>query len=98
MEQTLINTRGARIGKLITKSHSVEMILTDGDLLKLEGDHRLTTILCVEGRLWITQPGDASDYILQKGMQFIINRPGAVLIQGQPEGRFEMVPPQPSLN
>ena len=98
MNQTLINTRGARIGKLISSSHSVEMILTCGDIFKMEGDQRLTTILCVEGRLWITQPGDASDYVLEPGMQFIINRSGAVLIQGQPEGRFEMIPPQPSLN
>jgi hypothetical protein len=98
MEQTFIITSGARIGKLITNSHSVEMILTDGDLFRLEGDQRLTTILCVEGRLWITQPGDVYDHVLEPGMQFIVNRSGTVLIQGQPEGRFEMIPPQPSLN
>jgi hypothetical protein len=98
MEQTLINTRGARIGKLISKSHGVEMILVDSDLFKMEGDHRLTTIVCVEGCLWITQQGDAQDHILQAGQIFIVSRSGALIIQGQPEGRLELLPPQPSLN
>ena len=98
MEQTISNTRGARIGKLITKSRSVEMYLTDGDLFKMEGDHRMTTINCLQGSLWVTQQGDSMDYLLAAGQSVTVNRTGAVLIQGQPEGRFELVPPQGSLN
>jgi len=98
MVQTIIKTRGARMGKFISKSHSVEMQLNDGDLFRLEGDQRHSRILCLEGTLWVTQEGDPNDHILEMGQWFIIYKPGRVIIQGQPEGRFELLPPEPSLN
>jgi hypothetical protein len=98
MEQTILNNRGARIGKLITRSRRIEMLLTDGDLFKLEGDHRYDTIACLSGRLWVTQYGDNADYVLLPGQSLLISRAGTVIIQGQPEGRFELLPPQPGLN
>jgi len=90
MEQTISYTHGARIGKLITRSQGVEMCMTDGDLFKMEGDHRMTTIVCLEGLLWVTQQGDSTDYLLSAGQSMMVSRPGAVLIQSQPAGRFEL--------
>ena len=98
MEQTINTTRGTHIGKLITRSRGVEMCLTDGDLFKMEGDHRMTSVVCLEGSLWVTQQGDSADYILLAGESIILSRSGAVLIQGQPAGRFELLPPKSGLN
>lgn len=98
MVQVITKTRGARMGKFNSKSHSVEIALTESDLYKLEGDQRHSRILCLEGALWVTQEGDPVDHILQVGQWFIVYKPGRVIIQGQPEGRFELLPPEPSLN
>ncbi len=98
MQQTIINTQGSRIGKLITRSQRVEMILTDGDLFKMDGDNRRTSISCLEGRLWVTQQGDSNDYLLLAGQSMMIGRSGSVLIQGQPDARFALRQPMSGLN
>ena len=98
MEQMILNTRGARMGKLISASRGVEMVLFSGDLFKLDGDQRAMCIQCLDGRLWITQQGDAEDYLLAPGESFIVTHPGQVLVQGQPEGRLIILPSQPSMN
>ena len=92
MLQTIINTRGARMGKFISNSRGVEMCLTGGDLFKLESDQRPNRIRCLEGALWVTQEGDPSDHMLAMGQWFTVRKPGLVIIQGQPEGRFELLP------
>ena len=98
MEQMIINTRGARMGKLISASRGVEMVLFSGDLFKLDGDNRAMCIQCLDGNLWITQQGDAADYLLEPGESFIVTHSGQVLVQGQPEGKLIILPSQPSNN
>jgi hypothetical protein len=56
--------------------------LPAGEILRLEGNHRQERIQVLRGTVWLTQPGDAKDHILQGGETFQIQRPGLVLAQG----------------
>jgi hypothetical protein len=41
-----------------------------------------TEIRCLEGVLWITQEGDLTDYIVNCGEKFVVDRKGKVVLQG----------------
>jgi len=92
MESTIHQTRGTPVGRLVSHSNAVEIRLAAKDLFKLEGDARGTLITSTCGSLWVTQQGDAQDYLLQEGERMVVSRKGMVLVQGSPIARACILP------
>ncbi len=92
MESTIHQTHGSPVGHLVSHSTEVEIRLAARDLFKMEGDVRGTLITSTCGSLWITQQGDAQDYLLQEGENMVISRKGMVLVQGSPVARARILP------
>lgn len=58
----------------------MELLLNKRELLDL-GDGLLgMSIVCREGRCWITQAGDSRDYILAVGDRFVVDKSGLLII------------------
>lgn len=66
--------------------------LAQGRDKELKGDHRFETIACSQGRLWITQQGDANDYIIDEGEAFVITRRGKLIIRALKDSSFGISP------
>ncbi len=64
--------------------------LRERGLVRIDGDLRRAEIVCLNGAIWVTQPGDECDYLLTAGKRFQIGHKGVILIQGVPEGRFQI--------
>ena len=47
----------------------------------MDGDRRGVKLRCLSGEVWITQPGDFVDHMVAAGREFVITRPGRVVIQ-----------------
>ena len=47
----------------------------------MDGDRRGVKLRCQSGEVWITQPGDFVDHMVAAGREFVITRPGRVVIQ-----------------
>jgi hypothetical protein len=45
-----------------------------------------TSIECLRGRIWITEPGEPDDIVLEVGQSFTISRGGVVVMQGLSQG------------
>jgi len=52
-----------------------------------------TTVICEKGTLWLTQPEDLKDYLLNPGDQLVINRRQNFLIQAISEANLSIVTP-----
>ena len=66
----------------------VEVCLAPRQAFTLQGDHRGVRLTALQGTLWVTQQGDAQDYLLRPGEAFTITRPGTVVVQGMREARL----------
>lgn len=64
--------------------------LDHGKVLTLEGDNRGRTILCRQGMMWITQPGDPSDYRLTATEAFTVSRHGRIVVQALEDSIVEV--------
>ena len=64
--------------------------LRERGLVRMDGDLRQAEIVCLNGAIWVTQPGDDCDYLLTAGKRFRIGHKGVVLVQGLPEGKFQI--------
>jgi predicted regulator of Ras-like GTPase activity (Roadblock/LC7/MglB family) len=64
--------------------------LREGGLVRMDGDLRQAEIECLNGAIWVTQPNDDCDYLLTAGKHFQIGHKGIVLVQGLPEGKFQI--------
>jgi hypothetical protein len=93
MEYTITNSKHTLAGKKISRSTTLDVNFTKGELFKMEGDQRQTRITCLEGILWVTQPKDEQDHMLTSGQSTLITEPGLVLIQGIPNGKARIAPP-----
>ncbi len=71
----------------------VEFSLLTHEILKLDGDLCATQIVCLRGKLWITQVSDEEDYTIQTGEHFIVTKPGLVLIQSLGEAQVQLISP-----
>lgn len=54
--------------------------LREGAVLSRRGVPGLG-VLCVDGRLWVTEAGVAEDHILRPGEQCVVRGPGLVVIE-----------------
>lgn len=70
-----------------------EVGLSPGDLWRIEGDNRWRMIVCLQGRVWITQERDLEDYVLGAGEMFIVTQPGKVLVQALDDSCIEITSP-----
>jgi hypothetical protein len=52
-----------------------------GQTISMDGDRRGLTLRCLSGEVWVTQPGDLSDYLIPAGHEFKVTRPGRVVIE-----------------
>ena len=52
-----------------------------GETVSLDGDRRGMRLTCLDGQLWITQMGDAMDYLVSAGREFVVTNAGRVVIQ-----------------
>lgn len=53
-------------------------LLLKEEILRIDGDARGVAVSCRRGRVWLTQPGDFRDHILDAGMNFTVGRRGRV--------------------
>ena len=60
-------------GMHVDAAAASEQVMVKNQMLSLAGQR--LTLVCTEGRLWLTRDGDIEDYILDAGRQFEI-RPG----------------------
>lgn len=98
MDQKLINARGEKLELHILPDVRAEIDLAGAELLTLDVEERRASVVCTAGTLWLTQPGDLNDHVLEAGQTFTINKPGTVLVQGMPAGKMRILPRPISLN
>ena len=68
-----------------------EVRIRTNSLFRLPGDHRGERIDVMAGLVWVTQPGDAVDHLLQCGESLPITHPGMVVAQGMSDSRLRVV-------
>ena len=66
--------------------------LASGDSINLD-DARGTTLRVGRGQLWVTQHGDPTDYVLEAGDTWTIERRGRTIVQAQRDALFDVVGP-----
>ncbi|HVN53057.1 MAG TPA: DUF2917 domain-containing protein [Anaerolineaceae bacterium] len=92
MQSAILTGCGEIAGGLVSYSPEIEIHLGRQDLFKLSGDARGVQILALAGALWVTQQGDAQDFLLRPGERMEITRKGIVLVQGFPAARLRVIP------
>jgi hypothetical protein len=73
------------------RSLGIEKCIPKKSLLLLVGDHRGEKVVCLDGVIWITQPGNPDDILLCSGDSFTITQKGLLLIEGLVETRLKIV-------
>ncbi len=58
----------------------MELLLGKQEMLDLGEDLQGVSIICRQGRCWITQTGDSRDHILGVGSRFTVNTSGQLII------------------
>ncbi|HSO18806.1 MAG TPA: DUF2917 domain-containing protein [Desulfosarcina sp.] len=54
----------------------------------VKGKRRQQTLVCLKGRVWVTQECDIRDYLLEEGDAFLITLPGLVLVRALTPARI----------
>ena len=89
-------SRRATIGQVASNSDAVEVGLSEGEVFSTRGDARGTRLEAVAGKFWVTQTGDAQDYLLRAGQTFVVSSPGKVVVMGIPKGSLRVKPARPT--
>ena len=55
--------------------------LKAGQVWAIKGRRRRQIVLCLGGRIWLTQENDIQDHVLEEGDAFLITRPGLVAVR-----------------
>ncbi|MGD8399160.1 MAG: DUF2917 domain-containing protein [Anaerolineae bacterium] len=71
---------------------AAEVVLPAGSLWRPDGHTCWRVIVCLQGRVWITQERDPRDYVLTAGEFFVVNQPGSVLVQAMVDARIQVTP------
>lgn len=61
------------------------------DILQAKNIEAGTTVLCETGILWLTQPDDYTDYMLEPGDRLTVSKQSNVLIEALSEARISIV-------
>lgn len=70
----------------------MNLLLPQQEIFRIDGDARGLTIRCTQGSLWVTQPGDYRDHILNAGDTFTVGQKGMIAIAALQDASLEMVP------
>lgn len=62
--------------------------LNCGQGWSVRGKRRQQTLICLQGRVWVTQACDIRDYLLEEGDAFLITLPGLVLVRALTPARI----------
>ncbi len=81
----------AQLARPKSRRSVTEVRIRAHSLFRLPGDHRGDRIDVMAGTIWVTQPGDAADHLLQCGESLPITRPGMVVAQGLSDSRLRVV-------
>lgn len=54
-------------------------------------DGRGLRLLCLDGRLWLTQQGDARDIVLEPGQTARVERDGLTIVQALRDARLQLL-------
>lgn len=63
----------------------VEVHLKAGDVVSVDGVAAGLDIESVRGTLWVTQPDDATDYVVEEGRHLTSSQPGRIVVQALSE-------------
>ncbi len=72
----------------------MEFLLNKRELLDLGEDLRGVSIVCREGRCWLTQAGDSRDHILSAGDSFTVRSSGQLIITATESCRLMLREPE----
>ena len=62
--------------------------LTAGQGWGVKGRHPQQTLVCLQGRVWVTQECDIRDYLLDEGDAFLITQPGLMMVRALTPARI----------
>ena len=69
--------------------HLDQMSLKAGQARAFDaGRRRRDVLVCLEGKIWLTQQGDMRDYLIKTGDVFIAPRPGRILAYALKDARI----------
>ena len=71
----------------------MELLLNKRELLNLGENLRGVSIVCREGRCWLTQAGDSRDYILAAGGSFTVHSSGKLIVTATEDCRLMLTTP-----
>jgi len=74
----------------------MELLLSKNETLVIDGDHRGETLLCTSGTLWVTQAGDARDYVLSVGKSLNLSGSGRVVAWALSDAALRCLCPVPA--
>lgn len=63
------------------KSGDARINLDANQLTTIQGRHG-TSVLCLHGQVWVTQEGDARDYIVPRGLRYVAPGRGRIVVNG----------------
>ncbi|MEQ1776108.1 MAG: DUF2917 domain-containing protein [Burkholderiales bacterium] len=64
-----------------SKSPGAPIDLAANEAISVPG-RRGMSIRCVRGQVWVTQEGDMRDYIVPRGLRFVVARGGRIVVNG----------------
>ncbi|MCX6066612.1 MAG: DUF2917 domain-containing protein [Chloroflexi bacterium] len=72
---------------------NIEIQLHPHNVLPVIENQSGTTVVCENGILWLTQPDDMKDYMLESGEQMILGTHGKVVIEAMSETTLMIISP-----
>ena len=72
------------------RDKTMELSLSRNELFRIGGDARGVVVKCNQGSLWITQPEDHRDHVLNQRERFTVNRKGLIAIFALTDTLFEV--------
>ena len=73
----------------------MELLMNKRELLDLGENLRGVSIVCREGRCWLTQAGDSRDHILTAGGSFTVRSSGKLIVTAAEGCRLMLTSPEP---
>lgn len=70
----------------------MKLLLPRDEIFRIDGDARGLTVRCSQGSLWLTQPGDHRDHILNQDDGFTVSHKGCIAITAIEDAYFDVTP------
>ncbi|NNG01004.1 MAG: DUF2917 domain-containing protein [Desulfobacteraceae bacterium] len=76
----------------------MKLLLPQHEIFRIDGDARGLVVRCKKGMLWLTQPGDHTDHILNQGDQITVDRKGCIAIMALDDSHFDFADTESSFH